>query len=81
MNRILKKTNIKKPATPHIFRHTHVSMLAEAVTNIDTVMQRVGHEDSSTTRKVYTHVTKKMRKDAPANVTNLYENILKSISL
>lgn len=30
MNRILDKTSIKKHATPHIFRHTHISMLTEA---------------------------------------------------
>lgn len=80
MNRILKKTNIKKNATPHIFRHTHVSMLTEAGVDLPTIMKIVGHEDSDTTMKIYTHVTKKMRKDAPVKITNLYGNILEKIT-
>src|SRR5690606_29767878 len=45
MKRLLKKTNIKKKATPHILRHTHISMLTEAGVDLPTIMQRVGHED------------------------------------
>lgn len=30
MARLMKLTNIKKHATPHIFRHTHITMLIEA---------------------------------------------------
>ncbi|XYJ23039.1 tyrosine-type recombinase/integrase [Bacillus velezensis] len=59
MERILEKTSIKKHATPHIFRHTYISMLAEAKVDLPTVMERVGHDDMKTTMKIYTHVTKK----------------------
>ncbi|WP_217582294.1 tyrosine-type recombinase/integrase, partial [Lysinibacillus sp. GbtcB16] len=45
MERILKKTTITKTATPHIFRHTHISMLAEADVDLKTIMRRVGHDD------------------------------------
>jgi integrase len=38
MKRLLKKASIKKHATPHIFRHTHISMLAEAEVDITTIM-------------------------------------------
>ncbi len=59
MNRILKRTSITKKATPHIFRHTHISMLIEAGVDLPTIMARVGHDDAKTTLKIYTHVTKK----------------------
>lgn len=65
MNRLLKRTSIQRKATPHIFRHTHVSMLAEAGVDLRTIMQRVGHDDFRTTLKVYTHVTDKMKKMSP----------------
>ncbi|WP_144559591.1 tyrosine-type recombinase/integrase [Shouchella miscanthi] len=80
MERLINMTNITKHATPHIFRHTHISMLTEAKVDLPTIMERVGHEDVATTMKVYTHVTKKMKKDAPAQVSNLHENIIKKIS-
>lgn len=80
MNRLLKKTFIKKDATPHIFRHTHISMLTEAGVDISTIMKRVGHDDMETTMKIYTHVTDKMKKDAPVKMSNLYGNIIEKIS-
>ncbi len=76
MNRLMRKTSIKKYATPHIFRHTHISMLAEAGVDIATIMKRVGHEDIDTTMQIYTHVTDKMKKDATEKISNLYGNIL-----
>ncbi|WP_200411820.1 site-specific integrase [Virgibacillus salexigens] len=81
MARLLEYTNIEKKATPHIFRHTHISMLAEAGVDLATVMERVGHDDPQTTLKIYTHVTKKMKKDASAKVSNFYENTLSNINL
>ncbi|WP_256438758.1 hypothetical protein [Sporosarcina sp. Te-1] len=43
-------------------------------------MARVGHEDIETTMKIYTHVTNKMKKDASDKITNLYGDILQSIT-
>ena len=80
MKRLLEMTNIKKRATPHIFRHTHISMLTESGVEIPTIMKRVGHEDMETTMRIYTHVTDKMKKDAPVKMTNLYGNIIEKIS-
>ncbi|MDY7044386.1 site-specific integrase [Virgibacillus sp. M23] len=80
MNRILDKTSIKKHATPHIFRHTYISMAAEAKIDIATVMKKVGHEDIETTMRIYTHVTNKMKKDASEQISNLYGNILEKIN-
>ncbi|CDQ41465.1 tyrosine-type recombinase/integrase [Virgibacillus salexigens] len=79
MDRLISKTSIKKHATPHIFRHTHISMLAEAGVDIATVMKKVGHEDIDTTMRIYTHVTDKMKKDASEKISNLYGNILEKI--
>src|SRR5699024_3761238 len=80
MARLMEYTNIEKKATPHIFRHTHISMMAEASVDLASVMERVGHDDPQTTLKIYTHVTKKMKKDASAKVSNLYESALSKLN-
>lgn len=54
------KNPIDKHLTSHIFRHTLVSRLAENNVPLKAIMARVGHSDSRTTNKIYTHVTKKM---------------------
>ncbi|MEN7389913.1 tyrosine-type recombinase/integrase [Bacillus licheniformis] len=76
MKRLLEKTSIKKRATPHIFRHTHISMLTEAGVDLPTIMKKVGHDDMKTTMKIYTHVTEKMKKDASQKVQETFGNIL-----
>ncbi|AGK51992.1 tyrosine-type recombinase/integrase [Bacillus sp. 1NLA3E] len=76
MNRLLKKTSIQKNATPHIFRHSHISMLAEAGIDINTIMKRVGHDDMKTTMKIYTHITDKMKKNATEKIKNHFGSIL-----
>lgn len=76
MNRLLKLTSITKEATPHIFRHTHISMLAEAGVDLNTIMNRVGHDDRETTLRVYTHVTEKMKKNATEKVSTHFRNLL-----
>ncbi|MEC2202325.1 tyrosine-type recombinase/integrase [Bacillus subtilis] len=76
MERLLEKTSIKKHATPHIFRHTHISMLTEARVDITTIMKRVGHDDMKTTMRIYTHVTEKMKEDASQKVQKAFGNIL-----
>ncbi|MEF2293095.1 tyrosine-type recombinase/integrase [Virgibacillus dokdonensis] len=79
MNRLLEYTNITKKATPHIFRHTHISMMTEAGIDLATIMEKVGHEDMKTTMKIYTHVTDKMKKDASAKVRTLYKDALSNL--
>lgn len=64
LNRRLKGVQIEgKHLTTHIFRHTHISMLAELGVPLKTIMQRVGHNDPNTTLSIYTHVTKSMHDD------------------
>jgi integrase len=76
MLKLLKKTNINKKATPHIFRHTHISMLAEAGVDLITIMNRVGHENEKTTLSIYTHVTKKMMLNADKKIKIHFADLL-----
>lgn len=45
----------------HIFRHTHASLLAEQGVELQAIMRRLGHENDAITRKIYIHVTEKMK--------------------
>ena len=64
INKLLKQVRIKgKHLTTHIFRHTHISMLAELGIPLKAIMQRVGHNDPATTLSIYTHVTQHMKDD------------------
>lgn len=49
-----------KHISTHVFRHTHISILAELGAPLKSIMQRVGHNDPSTTLSIYTHVTDTM---------------------
>jgi integrase len=76
MNRLLSKAKISKKATPHIFRHTHISMLAEAGVDLTTIMKRVGHDDPKTTLQIYTHVTDKMQQNAADKLRVSFSDLL-----
>lgn len=54
---------MNKRLSTHIFRHTHISQLAELGVNQKAIMQRVGQANPLTTIKIYTHVTKKVESD------------------
>ena len=51
----------EKNLSSHIFRHTHISKLAEIGTPVYVIQDRVGHEDSKLTQQIYLHVTEGMR--------------------
>ena len=55
-----KKLGIDKNITTHMFRHSHISLLAELGIPLTAIMDRVGHSDSKTTLEIYSHVTQKM---------------------
>ena len=64
INKLLKQVHIEgKHLTTHIFRHTHISILAELGIPLKAIMQRVGHNDPATTLSIYTHVTQHMEND------------------
>ncbi|MFS7001935.1 site-specific integrase [Carnobacterium maltaromaticum] len=60
----LRKSKITKNITLHKLRHTHVSLLAEAGVELHTIQERIGHESSKTTSRIYLHVTKEVTKQA-----------------
>ena len=47
--------------TPHAFRHTHASILFGEGVSIDTISRRLGHENSTITRKIYLHIVEKVK--------------------
>lgn len=75
MQAILKNTTIKKHLTPHSFRHTHTSLLAEANVPLELIMERLGHESDETTLKVYLHVTKDRKKEASQKFGELMRSL------
>ena len=67
LNAFLRKNKAEMGVTgklsTHIFRHTHISMLAENNVPLHIIMQRVGHSDRKVTESIYLHVTRKMKTD------------------
>lgn len=57
-----------KPLSSHIFRHTHISKLAEIGVPMYVIQDRVGHEDSKITQQIYLHVTKKTKEKLATNL-------------
>ena len=56
--RILRSINQKIDlygATPHVFRHSYISALAEAGVDLKTIQQISGHSNVSTTMGIYAH--------------------------
>ncbi|HFM6847143.1 TPA: tyrosine-type recombinase/integrase, partial [Enterococcus faecium] len=59
---VSKELNLDKKVSSHMLRHSHISLLTELGIPLKAIMDRVGHEDSKTTLKIYTHTTKKYAK-------------------
>lgn len=49
--------------TPHALRHTHASLLASNGMTPDEIARRLGHNKSTITKKIYIHVTKKIKQN------------------
>lgn len=58
--RQLSERVLGRRVTPHIFRHTHVSMLA-SVMSLDSIAARLGHADSKVTKDIYLHRTAELK--------------------
>ncbi|MBS5519588.1 MAG: site-specific integrase [Acidaminococcus sp.] len=61
VNHLLRSLHYHKRLTTHVFRHTHISLLAEAGVPLKAIMARVGHNEPRTTMSIYTHVTDRMK--------------------
>ena len=71
-NYVAKDVELKtRQLSTHIFRHTHVSILAELGMPLKAIMDRVGHNNSNTTLSIYTHVTDKMKSDLIGKLNSL----------
>lgn len=75
--RLCKLGKLSKIEGPHIFRHTYITMLAEAGVDLQTIMQRVGHEDAKTTTNIYMHITKQMKKNATQQVHDQFGSLFR----
>jgi len=75
MCRLLKLASLNASLTPHSLRHTHTSLLAEAGVSLPEIMERLGHKDDKTTRYVYMHTTKTMKKEASKKFSELMKNL------
>lgn len=75
MHRILGLAGLDTNLTPHSLRHTHTSLLAEAQVGLPQIMERLGHKDDTTTKNVYMHVTKSMKKEASHKFEKLMQNL------
>ena len=72
VNRILRKVVIPdKKISSHIFRHTHISLLAELGVPLKAIMERVGHNDPRTTLSVYTHVSENTKREVVEKLNQL----------
>lgn len=65
---------LNKRLHPHLIRHTHCSLLAEAGVPLAIIQERLGHSDDSTTKKIYLHITEKSKANA-ANIFSEYMQI------
>ena len=50
---------LPEPATAHTFRRTYITLMLEAGAPVPYVQGQVGHEDPTTTLKIYAHVLKR----------------------
>ncbi|UII56238.1 site-specific integrase [Cytobacillus spongiae] len=75
MRRVLKLAGLNTNLTPHSLRHTHTSLLAQAGVGLPQIMERLGHKDEDTTKNIYLHVTKEMKKEASQKFKELMENL------
>lgn len=55
---------LHRRVTPHIWRHTHCSKLAECNYPLEEISARLGHSDSRITREIYLHRMKEVKERA-----------------
>lgn len=71
IRRAAEKVEITKHLTSHIFRHSHIALLAELGIPLSAAMERVGHTDYKTTLSIYSHVTKSVKVDIVKKLNEL----------
>lgn len=71
IRRTAEKVGITKYLTSHIFRHSHIALLAQLDVPLSAAMDRVGHTDYKTTLSIYSHVTKSVKIDIVKKLNDL----------
>lgn len=71
LKHIGERNDMHKKISSHIFRHTHVSKLAEKGVPIELITRRVGHSNSKITKEIYLHVTQKMQNEFENEIEDL----------
>lgn len=75
-SQIIKKygaiAGIEKNLSSHVFRHSHISYLAEAGLPIKSIMDRVGHANAKMTLEIYSHTTKDMEDKLVKTLDNIF---------
>lgn len=71
LKRLCKSNNIEKNIRWHDLRHTNATLLLQSGVNMKVVQDRLGHSLMQTTADTYSHVTKKMNREATDKLTNL----------
>lgn len=73
-NKYLREVSEKvlgKRVTSHYMRHTHVALLAEQGIPLDIISRRLGHSDSQITKRIYFHVTKRLKEKDNMQIQNI----------
>lgn len=76
LKRLLKIADLDTRLTLHSFRHTHVSLMAEAKVSLEAIMERMGHKSDEVTKSVYLHVTKKVKEEASHKFVKLMKDFM-----
>lgn len=63
---VLEQVDLLEGVTLHTFRHTHVAILLAMGIDIQTISERLGHEDASITMQIYSHMMPGRDKEAAA---------------
>ena len=74
LRRVLQPTCKKlglPPASWHSFRHSHATLLSEAVESIKTAQAVLGHSDLKTTLNIYTHAVSESERRAVERVAEI----------
>lgn len=69
--KLLAREILGKDVTTHYMRHTHVALLAEQGVTLDAIARRLGHSDSQITKRIYFHVTEKLKEKDNAQIQNI----------
>lgn len=71
LKRLCRYNKIDKNIRWHDLRHTNATYLIESGVNLKVVQDRLGHSLMQTTADTYSHVTKKMNREATTKLTSL----------